>query len=43
MKQVLFVINVTDLKAFIKVDGYAFGISLITENKICFTFIFFFL
>lgn len=29
MKQVLFVINITDLKAFIKGDGYAFGISLL--------------
>lgn len=40
MKQVLFVINITDLKAFIKGDGYAFGISLL---KIKYALPFFFL
>lgn len=41
MKQALLVINVTDLKACMRGDGYAFGISVITENKICFAFSFF--
>lgn len=29
MRQMLFVINFIDLKAFVKGDGYAFGISLL--------------
>ena len=38
MKQILFVVSITDLKAFVRGDGYAFGVSLITENKIFLSF-----
>ena len=27
-------LSITDLKAFVRGNGYAFGVSLITENKI---------